>query len=97
MDGKAANVGETPGNTVRIGACRRRRRRPGSRKGQVVFATMFDEGKELSQELLGTSEPVTKGAPHGQVISEGLTEDVHAASPGQGRAIIRKASWSTLA
>jgi hypothetical protein len=63
----------------------------------MLFATMLDEGEELSQELLGTIEPVTKGSPHGQVISEGLTEDVHAASPGQGRAIIRKVSRSTLA
>jgi hypothetical protein len=97
MDGEAANVAETPGHPVRIGSCRRRRPSQGSLDGQMLFATMLDEGEELSQELLGTSEPVTKGAPHGQVISEGLTEDVHAASPGQGRAIIRKVSRSTLA
>ena len=46
---------------------------------------------------VGPSKPVAEGAPHGQIIGEGLTEEVHAASPGQGRAIIRKVSRSTLA
>ena len=63
----------------------------------MFFATMLDESEELSEELLGSSELVTKGATHGQIIGEGLTEDVHATSPGQGRAIVRKASRSTLA
>jgi hypothetical protein len=94
---KRANVAETPGHPVRISACWRRRPSQGSLDGQMLFATMLDEGEELSQELLGTIEPVTKGAPHGQVIGEGLTEEVHAASPGQGRAIVRKVSRSTLA
>ena len=58
---------------------------------------MFDEGEELSEELLGPGEPEAKGAPNCQVIGEGLTEDVHAASPGQRRAIVRKVSRSTLA
>jgi hypothetical protein len=72
MDGEAANVAETPGHPVRIGACRGRRPSQGSLDGQMLFATKLDEVEELSQELLGTSEPVTKGAPYGQVISEGL-------------------------
>ena len=64
----------------------------------MLFATMFDEGEELSEELLGPGEPVTKGAPNCLIIGEGLTEgDVHAASPGQRRAIVRKVSRSTLA
>ncbi len=97
MDGEPANVGETPGYPGRIGACRRRRPSQGSLDGQMLFATILDEGEELSEELLGSSKPVTEDAPHGQVIGEGLTEDVHAASPGQGRAIVRKVSRSTLA
>jgi hypothetical protein len=40
----------------------------------MLFATILDEGEELSEELLGPSKPVAKGAPHGQVIGEGLTE-----------------------
>jgi hypothetical protein len=90
-------VGETPGHPVRIGAYRRRRPSQGSLDGQMLFATILDEGEELSEELLGPSKRVAKGAPHGQVIGEGLTEDVHAASPSQGRAIVRKVSRSTLA
>jgi hypothetical protein len=97
MDGEPANVGETPGHPVRIRACWRRRPSQGSLDGQMLFATILDEGKELSEELLGPSKPVAKGAPYGQVIGEGLTEDVHAASPGQVRAIVRKVSRSTLA
>jgi hypothetical protein len=63
----------------------------------MLFATILDEGEELGQEFFGPSEPVAKGAPHGQVIGEGLAKDVHAASPGQRRAIVRKVSRSTLA
>lgn len=63
----------------------------------MLFATILDEGEELSEEFLCPSKPVAKSAPHGQVIGEGLAEDVHAASPGQGRAIVRKVSRSTLA
>ena len=44
--------------------------------GQMLFATILDEGEELNEELLGPSKPVAKGAPHGQVIGEGLTEEV---------------------
>ena len=92
MEGEQANVGETPGHPVGIGACRRHRPTQSSLDGQMFFAPILDEGEELSEELLGANEPVAKGAPHGQIIGQGLTEDVHAASPGQERAIVRKVS-----
>ena len=80
-----------------MSACRQRRPGKGRLGGQVVFATILDVGEELSEELLGSSKLVAEDATHGQVVGEGLAERVHATSPGQGRAIVRKASWSTLA
>jgi len=57
MDGEPANVGETPGHPVRIGACRRRRPGQGRLDAQMLFATILDEGEELSEEFLGPSKP----------------------------------------
>jgi hypothetical protein len=77
----------------------RRDGRPGHCRGsgQVLFATNLDVGEELSQQFLGPNQPVAKNAPHGQVVGQGLAEGAHAPSPGQGRAIVRSRSRSTLA
>jgi hypothetical protein len=65
--------------------------------GQMAFAMILEVGEELCKELLGSIEPVAENATHGQIVDEGLAKSVHAASPGQGREIVRSASRSTLA
>jgi len=76
-----------------------RQRRPGNGRinGQVVFVTILDVGEELTEELLRSDELVAEDTTHGQIVGKGLAEGAHATSPGQGRAIVRKASWLTLA
>jgi hypothetical protein len=76
-----------------------RQRRPGNGRvsGQVVFVTILDVGEELTEELLGSDKPVAEDTTHGQIVGKGLAKGAHATSPGQGRAIVRKASWLTLA
>ena len=76
-----------------------RQRCPGNGRlnGQVVFATTLDVGEELSEELLRSDKLVAEDTTHGQIVGKGLAEGAHATSPGQGRAIVRKASWLTLA
>ena len=63
----------------------------------MFLAALIDEGKELGEKFLGSHETIAKGAPHGEIVGKCLTQDVHAASPGQGRAIVRRASRLTLA
>jgi hypothetical protein len=63
----------------------------------VVFATILDVVEELSEQLLGSNKLVAKDATHGQIVGKGLAESAHRTSPGQGRAIVRRASRSTLA
>jgi hypothetical protein len=94
---KGANHGKPGGHPVSIGACRQRRPGEGHLRGQVVFALCLEVGEELVKELLRPSKRVSEGATHGQVVGQGLTKRAHAASPGQGRAIVRRASRSTLA
>jgi hypothetical protein len=65
--------------------------------GQMVFATILDVSKELSEELLRSDKLVAEDTTYGQIVGKGLAEGAHATSPGQGRAIVRKASWLTLA
>ena len=64
---------------------------------RAALTTRLEVGEELSQQFLGPNQPVTKDAPHGQVVGQGLAEGAHAPSPGQGRAIVRSRSRSTLA
>lgn len=63
----------------------------------MVFALRLEVGEELGKKLLGPNKRVAEGATHGQVIGQGLAKGAHATSPGQGRAIVRRASRSTLA
>jgi hypothetical protein len=68
--------------------------RPG---GQVVFTMLLDVYEELREELLGSNKPVTEDASYGQIVGQGLAESGHATAPGQGQAIVRRASRLTLA
>jgi hypothetical protein len=72
----------------------RRQRCPGDGGigGDVVFVAILDESQELSEKLLGPSKLVAEGATHVQVVVEGLAEDDHGMSPGQRRAMVRRAS-----
>jgi hypothetical protein len=63
----------------------------------VVFATILDVSEELTEELLRSDELVAEDMAHGQIVGKGLAESAHGTSPGQGRAIVRRASRSTLA
>jgi hypothetical protein len=63
----------------------------------MPFTSFLDEGKELGEELLGSIELKAEGTANHKVIGESVAERVHATSPGQRRAIDRKASRSTLA
>jgi hypothetical protein len=63
----------------------------------MVFAAILDEGEKLPEELLGSIELKAEGAANHKVVCESLAESVHATTPGQGRAIDRRASRSTLA
>jgi hypothetical protein len=76
-----------------------RQGRPGKGRlsGQVGFATILDVSEELGEEFLGSYKLVAEGATYGQIVSKGLAEGVHATPPGQGRAIVRRASRLTLA
>jgi hypothetical protein len=65
--------------------------------GQALFAAILDVGEELNEELPGSDKFVAEDATHGQIVGKGLAGGAHATSPGQGRAIVRKASWLTLA
>ncbi len=58
---------------------------------------IVEVGDELREQLLGALELVAEGAADHQVVGEGLIERDHDAPPGQGRAIWRSASRSTLA
>jgi len=58
---------------------------------------LLDVCEELREELLGSNEPVTEDASYSQIVGQGLAESGHATAPGQGRAIVRRASRLTLA
>jgi alkanesulfonate monooxygenase SsuD/methylene tetrahydromethanopterin reductase-like flavin-dependent oxidoreductase (luciferase family) len=58
----------------------------------MIFATILDEGEKLTEELLGSIELKAEGAANRKIVCESLAESVHATSPGQGRAIDRRAS-----
>src|SRR6201996_992497 len=97
VSGKAPNNGKPSGCPASVGLCGQDRPGKGRLGGQVVLATIFDVGEELSEELLGSNKLVAEDTTHGQIVGKGLAERAHATSPGQGRAIARKASWLTLA
>jgi hypothetical protein len=63
----------------------------------MVFATILDEGEKLTEQFLGSIELKAEGAANRKIVSESFAESVHATSPGQWRAIDRRASRSTLA
>ena len=63
----------------------------------ALLSQILQIRQELSEELLGSLELVAKGTAHGQVVDEDFAEGAHATPPGQGRAIVRRASRSTLA
>ena len=65
--------------------------------GDVILVAILDERQELSEEFLRPCKLVTESAAHAQVVVEGLAEDDHRMSPGQWRAMVRRASRSTLA
>lgn len=97
VPGKETNLGQSPGCPDRRGACGLGC--PGQRRfgGQMVFAAIFDEGDELTEQSFGLVQLSTKGALHGQLVGKGLPKGAHCTSPGQGRAIMRKLSRSSLA
>ena len=96
MISEAANngkPGKSPGSTG-LRKCRPSERRLGC---QMIFAAILDEGEKLTEEFLGSIELKAEGAANRKIVCESLAESIHATSPGQGRAIDRRASRSTLA
>src|SRR5664279_423180 len=97
MSGEATNDGKPSRRPVPISLRGQGRPGKGRLRGQVVLATILDVSQELSEELLGSNKLVAEDATYGQIVGKGLAEGVHATSPGQGRAIVRRALLSTLA
>ena len=97
VPGEEANLGQTSGVPDRGGACGPGR--PGQRRRgpDMRLAAAFDEGDELAEKPLGLVHLVAEGAPHGQIIGNGLRQRAHRSPSGQGRAIRRRLSRSTLA
>jgi hypothetical protein len=93
---EAANNGK-PGIRPRLTALRERSPSEGRLDCQMLFTAFFEEGKELGEELFGSIELKAEGTANHKVVGESLAQCVHATSPGQGRAIDRKASRSTFA
>jgi len=63
----------------------------------LALTAILEVGEELSKELFSSSKLVPERATHGQVVDESLAESVHGTSPGQERAIVRRASRSAFA
>ena len=97
MSGEATNDGKPSRRPTPISLRGQGRPGKGCVSGQMVFATILDVSKELGEELLRSDKLLAEDTTYGQIVGKGLAEGAHATSPGQGRAIVRKASWLTLA
>jgi len=97
VSGEEANFGQASGDPYRSAILGLGRPNQGRFNPDMGFSAILGKSDELAKKSLGLVQLVAEGTAHGQIIGKGLTQSAHWSPSGQGRAIVRSLSKSTLA